>query len=239
MSPQRRLGSQRGLAPRSSPLGMPAFAGMTGHVRDRARHIPKTKWRPALLPASTVPRSVRLARKRSSLSQGGSGRGLAAPVGPSGSFAGILLFRFRFLRVPLLALRPDFGSLAGSELSALRHRNSVPYRTPTKRTSSVSFRETFRPGASSVAGPSKESGFGIGLRRRLALLPSGCPDLTSIGFGPKTSAALRGAVAESVTPFPEGRALLQEGNWHRFSIRPRAIWATRPVDNGDNGDNLG
>ncbi|MEA3064759.1 MAG: hypothetical protein QOJ27_1205 [Sphingomonadales bacterium] len=88
-------------------------------LRPNDRAAPKTKWRPALLPASTVPRSVRLARKRSSLSQGGSGRGLAAPVGPSGSFAGISLFRFRFLRVPLLALRPDFGSLAGSSLLRL------------------------------------------------------------------------------------------------------------------------
>src|SRR4051812_24539598 len=30
----------------------------------------------------------------------------------------------------------------------------------------------------------------------------------------RTSAAFRGAVAESVTPFPEGRALPQEGHWH-------------------------
>src|SRR4051812_26370852 len=87
------------------------------------RHGPQTKWRPAFPPASTVPRSVRFARRRSWLSQGGSGRGLAAPVGPSGSFAGILLFRFSPLRAPLLALRPDFGSLAGSVFLRLAASN--------------------------------------------------------------------------------------------------------------------
>jgi len=94
---------------------------------------PKTKWRPALPPASTVPRSVRLARRPGLLSQGGSGRGLAAPVGPSGSFAGILLFRFRFLRVPRPASRPASVPWRVPSFSALRLRIQVPCRTPMKR----------------------------------------------------------------------------------------------------------
>ena len=200
---------------------------------------PKTKWRPASLPASTVPRSVRLTRKRSSLSQGGSGRGLAAPVGPSGSFAGILLFRFQSLRVPRPALRPASVPWRVPSFLALRLRIQGSLSDIREASFSASFRGSFHPGASGSAGPSKESGFGFGLRRRLALLPSGCPDLASIGLGPKTWAAFRGAVAGSVCPFPEGRALLQEGHCHPNPIRPSAESATRPVDNGDIGDNLG
>ncbi len=99
-----------------------------------------------MLPASTVPRSVRLTRKRSSLSQGGSGRGLAAPVGPSGSFAGISLFRFQFLRVPRPALRPasvpwrvpSFGSLAASKSGSLSDIREAklpgrPFAVPSAR----------------------------------------------------------------------------------------------------------
>ena len=105
--------------------------------------------------------------------------------------------------------------------SALRLRIPVPYRTPTKRSFFVSFRGSFRPGASGSAGPSKESGFGFGLRRRLALLPSGCPDLASFGFRPKTSAAFRGAVSGSTCPFPDGRSLPQEDHCTCFPSRSK------------------
>jgi hypothetical protein len=84
----------------------------------------------------------------------------------------------------------------------------------------------------------KESGFGFGLRRRLALLPSGCPDPASFGFRPKTSAAFRWATAESVFPFPEGRALRQLDIGTLIRFAPNAIWGFGPVDNGDNGDNM-
>ena len=96
-----------------------------------------------------------------------------------------------------------------------------PIGRPRSEASQMSFRETFRPGASGFAGPSKESGFGFGLRRRLALLPSGCPDLASFGFRPKTSAAFRGAVPGSACPFPDGRSLPQEGHWHRIVSRTK------------------
>ena len=163
-----------------------------------------------MLPASTVPRSVRLARRPGSLSQGGSGRGLAAPVGPSGSFAGSLLIRFRFLRVPRPALRPASVPWRVPSCSALRPRNPVPYRTSEKRSFAVSFRETFRPGASGFAGPLKESGFGFGLRRRLALLPSGCP-------GPRFDRL----PSEDFRRSPRGRS------WERLSVSGRPRPATR------------
>jgi hypothetical protein len=96
-----------------------------------------------------------------------------------------------------------------------------PIGRPRSEASRSSFHGSFRPGASGSAGPSKESGFGIGLRRRLALLPSGCPDLASNGFRPKTSAALRGAAAGSVNPFPEISALPQVSKWQRIPIRAK------------------
>ena len=216
----------------SSPHGGPAFAGMTR---------PKTKWRPASLPASTVPRSVRLARRHGLLSQGGSGRGLAAPVGPSGSFAEPSLVRFRFLRVPILALRPVFGSLAGSFLpKPCGFRIPVPCRTPTKQASSASFRETFGPGASGFAGPSKESGFGFGLRRRLALLPSGCPGprfdrLPSEDFRRSPRGRDWEGLSVSGRPRPAtGRTLAPNRESHQALNRGVGLWITGIV-----GINLG
>jgi hypothetical protein len=204
-------------------------------VDDGGAHSPKTKWRPALPPASTVPGSV--------ISPEGEmpfpGRFRPRPCGPGRS----LRFPHRNIATPDRApagpapcLAAGHGSLAGSELSAVRLQDRFPIGLRRSEASSVSFRNIFNPGVSDIAGPLKESGFGFGFRRRLALLPSGCPDLASIGFRPRTSAALRGAVAESVIPFPEGRALPQEGHWHPNPIRPNAKSGSEPVDNGDNGD---
>lgn len=119
---------------------------MPSRNRSAEPSRPKTKWRPASLPASTVPRSVGPARRRDRLSQGGSGRGLAAPVGPSGSFAGSLLIRFRFLRVPSLALRPVFGSLAGSFLLGLAASNSSSLSVVREASFAVALSRFLPPG---------------------------------------------------------------------------------------------
>jgi hypothetical protein len=132
------------------------------------------------------------------------------------------------------------GSLAGAKISVLRLRYfgslSDVRRSELRRSS---FRGTFGPGASGFAGPSKESGFGFGLRRRLALLPSGCPGPRFDRLRSEDFHRSPRAVAESVFPFPEGRALPQDRNCQPFLIPPRLISGTRPVDNGDNGDNMG
>jgi hypothetical protein len=97
-----------------------------------------------------------------------------------------------------------------------------PIGRPRSEASRSSFRGSFHPGASGSAGPSKESGFGFGLRRRLALLPSGCPGpslrLASVRRLPPLSA---GPWLAASLPFPEGRALPQEGHWHRIPIRAK------------------
>lgn len=181
---------------------------------------PKTKWRPAFLPASTVPGSVGPARRRNRLSQGGSGRGLAAPVGPSGSFAGPLLVRFRFLRVPILALRPVFGSLAGSfpfGLAASRSGSLSDF--DEAEASSMSFRGSFRPGASGSAGPRRKVGSALACAAASRFFLPVARTFASFGFRPKTSAAFRGAVSGSTFPFPDGRSLPQEGHCTHFPSR--------------------
>jgi hypothetical protein len=119
-------------------------------------------------------------------------------------------------------LAAGFGSLAGSVRLRLATSTvgslSVVRRGEPHRSS---FRGSFRPGASGSAGPSKESGFGLGLRRRLALLPSGCPDLASFGFRPfeRPPLSARPPLGPSL-PFPEkGRFPATRGHWHRSSSR--------------------
>ncbi len=107
-------------------------------------------------------------------------------------------------------LAAGFGSLAGSFLlkpCGLEFR--FPIGLTMKRSFVVSFRGSFSPGASGSAGPSKESGFGFGLRRCLALLPSGCPDLRFLRLP-----------SEDFRRFPRGRA------WKLFSVSGRPLPAT-------------
>ncbi len=181
---------------------------------------PKTKWRPALLPASTVPRSVGPAREGETAFPrevpAEALRPRSVPQVPSQEYCYSGSGSCGFRALPCGRLRFPGGYLP-SRPCGFEFRFPIGLRR--SEASSVPFRGSFRPGASGSAGPSKESGFGIGLRRRLALLPSGCPDLASFGFRPKTSAAFRGAVAESVSPFPEGRALPQEGQCTGFPSR--------------------
>ncbi len=56
--PRKRESSQA-FEPGTGAAGAPAAAGMTGEGRRHLRCVePKTKWRPASLPASTVPGSL-------------------------------------------------------------------------------------------------------------------------------------------------------------------------------------
>jgi hypothetical protein len=208
-----------------TPLGSQPSPGRRGH--------PKTKWRPALLPASTVPGSVGPARRRDRLSQGGSGRGLAAPVGPSGSFAGSLLIRFRFLRVPRPALRPA----------------SVPWRVPSSRPCGFELKVPCRTFDEAnffdVLSPFLPPG-GFRFRRtlegkwvRLRLAP--LPRASSFRLpGPcflrprflRTSAVLRSAVPGSVSPFPkrplpcDKRTLAPESESRKALNRLLGLWIT-------------
>jgi hypothetical protein len=179
------------------------------------------------------------ARRRDRLSQGGSGRGLAAPVGPSGSFAGILLFRFRFLRVPRPALRPasvpwrvpSFFRLAASNSGSLSDADEAKLlRVLSRYLPPGGFRDRRTLEGKWVrlwlAPPPRASSF---------RLPG--PRFLRFRFL-RTSAAFRLAVPGSVYPFPEGRALPHEGHWHRIPIRPSSESDTCPVDNGDSGDNM-
>ena len=207
--------------------------GKAGKGTRSSLDRPQTKWRPALLPASTVPRSVGPAREGEtafprevpaealrprSVPQVPSQEYCYSGSGPCGSRA-----------QPCGRLRFPGGSLH-SPSCGIEIR--FPIGRPRSEASRSSFRETFRPGASGSAGPLKESGFGFGLRRRLALLPSGCPDLASTGFRPKTSAALRGAVTGSVSPFPEGprpatgRTLAPESDSRLMLNRGLGLWIT-------------
>ena len=215
MASRRKPGAQDGRGP--------AGRRCPGLRRDDGGPAwPETKWRPASLPASTVPGSVGPARRRNRLSQGGSGRGLAAPVGPSGSFAGILLFRFRFLRVPRPALRPASVPWRGPSFSALRLRIPVPYRTSGKRSLSDVLSRFHPPGGFRfrrtlegkwvrhwLAPPPRASSF---------RLPGPCFDqLPSEDF----RRSPRGRAWERLSVSGGGRALPQEDHCTRFPSRAK------------------
>lgn len=176
--------------------------GEGGWGEGVAAHAPKTKWRPASLPASTVPRSVGLAREGETAFPrevpAEALRPRSVPQVPSQEYrysgSGPCGFRAQpegRLRFP--------GGIRSSPSCDIDNRFPIGLRR--SEASSASFRETFRPGASGFAGPSKESGFGFGLRRRLALLPSGCPGpslrlasvrrLPPLSAGPSLGASLR------------------------------------------------
>jgi hypothetical protein len=172
-----RAPAERG-GPDGAVIGLPASSGSA-----RASAGPKTKWRPAFPPASTVPGQSALPVKARPPFPG---RFRPRPCGPGRSL--------RFLRrdiatpVPVPAgsapcLAAGFGSLAGPFVSALRLRTRVPYRASRKRNFFDALSRFLPPEGFRSAGPSKESGFGLGSRRCLALLPSGCPDLASFDFG--------------------------------------------------------
>ena len=105
---------------------------------------------------------------------------------------------------PTPCLAAGHGSLAGSEISARRHRYSVPYRTPTKRSFLGVLSRNLPPGGFRF----RRTLEGKWVRLWLAPPPRASSfrlpgTFTSIGIRPKTSAALRGAITGSVSPFPE------------------------------------
>jgi hypothetical protein len=220
---------------------------MTGKAGDDwlagagASRTQQTKGRPALLPASTIPGSVDPARRRDRLSQGGSGRGLAAPVGPSGS-----LRRSIADPVPVPAgsaprLAAGFGSLAGIFLLGLAASNSNSLSVVREASFAVVLSRFLPPG-------------GFRFRRtlegkwvRLWLAP--LPRASSFRLpGPSLPSASSSCELPPLSAGPSLRASIRfrkAAPCHRKDIgtdcRVSANAESRvaPVDNGDIGDNMG
>jgi hypothetical protein len=199
-----------GAEQRSEPDGAADQSPRRPPKRNGGRH----RCRP---PLSLGP--FRSARRPLWLSQGGSGRGLAAPVGPSGSFAGILLFRFRFLRVPRPARRPATVPWRDPIVSVLRLRHSVPYRTSVE--ANFIGRPFAKPSARGLPvspDPRRKVGSALACAAASRFFLPVARDLASIGIRPKTSAAFRGAATGRILrfrrPLPATR-----GHWHRRPSR--------------------
>lgn len=172
------------------------------------------------------------------LSQGGSGRGLAAPVGPSGFLTGISLFRIGPLRVPRLALRPATVPWRDPNSPPCGFEIRLPIGRPMKRSfSGRPFAKPSTRGLPVSPDPRRKVGsalacaaasrFFLPVARDHASIgfhPCGCPPLSA---GPQLGASIRCRKAAPCHRRSSGIL---------FRVAPSVILAIRPVDNGDNGD---
>jgi hypothetical protein len=164
---------------------------------------PKTKWRPALLPASTVPRSVGLAREGETAFPrevpAEALRPRSVPQVSSPDKSGSVPCGFRAW--------PEGWPRFPGGIESLRLATSTfrfPIGRPLKRTSSVVLSRNLPPGGFQF----RRTLEGKWVRLWLAPPPRASSfrlpgTFASIGIRPKTSAALRGAITGSVSPFPE------------------------------------
>jgi hypothetical protein len=191
--------------------------------RTHAMTAPKTKWRPASLPASTVPRSVSLAREGETAFPrevpAEALRPRSVPQVPSQEYCYSGSGSCGFRALPCGRLRFP-GGIRPSPSCDIDIR--FPIGRPLKRTSSVVLSRNLPPGGFRF----RRTLEGKWVRLWLAPPPRASSfrlpgTFASIGFGPKTSAALRGAAAESVSPFPESRALRQASECQRFPSRAK------------------
>jgi hypothetical protein len=155
-----------------------------------------------------------------------------ASIRQAGDFPADILPASRRLSVcgPLSTGRTRLGDrpfLSGRTLQ-------VPSGLPSSKLSGRPFAVPLPEGSSSAG--LRESGFGLGFPRRLALLP-GCPTRASLVSFPKDLDPLcTGGVSEFLPV--SGWSLLTAKCQHDSPVRvaPRRIWGPLPVDNVDNVD---